>query len=133
MCSQPSFTTVRGDLCDESSLDFEGSDGVLVMSPPKFDGSDLVSYTQGVASDVRAAVARAGSVTRLVYVSSVGAQHEEGVVRCIPVPRREIFLVTKLSGELGICCRQNKARSAPFLFSSSTDGLQDSNSVTPTS
>lgn len=95
--SHPNFTAVRGDLCNESSLDFKGSDGVLVMSPPKFDGSDLVSYTQGVASNVRAAVARAGSVARLVYVSSVGAQHEKGVVRCIPVPRREPFLVTKLA------------------------------------
>lgn len=79
--SHPNFTAVRGDLNDEASLDFKGSDGVLVISPPIYDGSDLVSSTDRLASNVRAAVTRAGSIVRLVYVSSTGAQYDQGVVR----------------------------------------------------
>ncbi|KAI9147354.1 putative fad binding domain-containing protein [Paramyrothecium foliicola] len=75
----PKFLASYGDLHDSTSLDFSGSDAVLVLTPPKLDGSDYVEHAKRIASNVRNALAEAPSVRRLVYVSSVGAQHPKGV------------------------------------------------------
>ncbi|RYP72961.1 hypothetical protein DL770_007880 [Monosporascus sp. CRB-9-2] len=77
--SYPNFKAVQGDLTDPSSLDFAGVDGVVVMTPPKYDGSDVIAHARVIAENVRDAVSRASSVKRLVYISSGGAQHSQGV------------------------------------------------------
>ncbi|RYP43755.1 hypothetical protein DL768_009710 [Monosporascus sp. mg162] len=77
--SYPNFKAVQGDLTDPSALDFAGADGVVVMTPPKYDGSDVIAHARVIAENVRDAVSRASSVKRLVYISSGGAQYSEGV------------------------------------------------------
>ena len=78
--SHPNFKAVQADLSDAGSLDFTGSDAVLALTPPKYDGSDFIAETKKAATNVRNAIERSGTVRRLVYISSMGAQHAEGVV-----------------------------------------------------
>ncbi|KAM0328652.1 hypothetical protein ACHAQA_005064 [Verticillium albo-atrum] len=73
------FTAVQGDLSEPSTLDFKGSTAILTLSPPKLDGSDYVAVAKEVANNVRQAAQKSGSVQRLVYVSSMGAQFDDGV------------------------------------------------------
>ncbi len=80
--SHPNFTAVHGDLTEPATLDLTGSDALLVMSPPKHDGSDYVSWARNISCNTREAVKRSGSIRRLVYISSMGAQHAQGVVSC---------------------------------------------------
>ncbi|RYP40461.1 hypothetical protein DL767_001697 [Monosporascus sp. MG133] len=77
--SYPNFKAVQGDLTDPSTLYFAGVDGVIVGTPPKYDGSDIIAHAKVIAENVRDAVSRASSVKRLVYISSGGAQYSEGV------------------------------------------------------
>ncbi|RYP61498.1 hypothetical protein DL769_007680 [Monosporascus sp. CRB-8-3] len=77
--SYPNFKAVQGDLTDPSALDFAGADGVLVLTPPKYDGSDVIAHARVIAENVRDAVSRTSSVKRLIYISSGGAQYSEGV------------------------------------------------------
>ncbi|KAJ3547262.1 hypothetical protein NM208_g1609 [Fusarium decemcellulare] len=79
--NHPNFKAVKGDLTDGSSLDFAGSDAVITMTPPKYDGSDYIAIAKAIATNVRQAVDKLTTVKRLVYVSSMGAQYAEGVVR----------------------------------------------------
>ncbi|KAI9164202.1 hypothetical protein HJFPF1_05842 [Paramyrothecium foliicola] len=74
----PHFQAVLGNLHDASTLDFSGSEVVVVLSPPHLDGSDYVAAAKKVAQAVRDAIAKAPSVRRLVYISSMGAQYEKG-------------------------------------------------------
>ncbi|RSL83181.1 hypothetical protein CDV31_016858 [Fusarium ambrosium] len=69
----------QGDISDRVSLDFSGCDAVITMTPPRFDGSDFVAFGKQIASNVKQAVKRSGSVKRVVYVSCQGAQYSEGV------------------------------------------------------
>lgn len=89
----PRFKVVHGDLYDETSLDFSGSEAVLVLSPPKLDGSDYIAIAERVAQKVCDAITKSGSVRRLVYISSVGAQYEKGMVSS----RRLVPYLHKLS------------------------------------
>ena len=74
------FEARYGDLHDKTTLDFSGSDAVLVLSPPRLDGSDYVQHAKEIASNIRAAIENAHSVRKIVYMSSMGAQYSEGVV-----------------------------------------------------
>ena len=76
----PNFQPVPGDVSDGSTLDFAGSDVVITMTPPKLDGSDYIAFGKAVSSNVHQAVEKSGSVKRIVYVSSQGAQYSQGVV-----------------------------------------------------
>lgn len=81
--SHPRFEAVRGDVEDAASLDFAGSDAVLNITPPLLrDGDgDAVAFGRSVSENVKAAVQRAaGSVKRLVLLSSAGAQYDRGTV-----------------------------------------------------
>ncbi|KAK3390693.1 hypothetical protein B0H63DRAFT_429337 [Podospora didyma] len=77
--SNPRFEAVQGDAEDVVTLDVSGSDAVLAITPPKYDGSDVVQLGKTIAENIKAAVQKAGSVKRLVYLSSVGAQYDHGV------------------------------------------------------
>ncbi|KAJ4246542.1 hypothetical protein NW762_013483 [Fusarium torreyae] len=77
--SLDNFTAVQGDVCDVSTLDFSGSDAVLACLPPAYDGRDIIVHAQTVSDNIRDATEKAGSVKRLVLLSSVGAEFAEGV------------------------------------------------------
>lgn len=78
--SHPNFEVLQGDIADASSLDFTGADAVLTLTPPIFDGSDIVQFAESVSQNVKDAIERAGTVQRLVLLSSVYAHLSEGVV-----------------------------------------------------
>lgn len=78
--NHPNFEAVQGDVSDGSTLDFSGCDAIITLTPPKLDGSDFIAFGKNVATNVGQAVTKSGSVKRLVYVSSQGAQYAEGVV-----------------------------------------------------
>ncbi|KAH7016354.1 uncharacterized protein B0I36DRAFT_337432 [Microdochium trichocladiopsis] len=77
--NHPSFTAVQGDVADGRSLDFSGCDVVVTISPPQYSSTtDPIATAKQIAENVKAAVLRASSVKRLVYVSTVGGEHESG-------------------------------------------------------
>lgn len=78
--SHDNFTAVEADVSDASSLDFSGSDAVLAITPPVYDGRDIVAHATNVSKNVCDAVEKAGTVKRLVLLSSVGAEFSEGTV-----------------------------------------------------
>ncbi len=75
----PKFKASQGDLRDAASLDLAGSDAVLTLTPPSYK-TDIAEFATLVATNVKAAIRNAGTVKRLVYLSSLGAQFSEGVV-----------------------------------------------------
>lgn len=79
--SHDNFAAIEADVSDASSLDFYGSDAVLAITPPVCDGRDIVGHAETVSKNVRDAVEKAGTVKRLVLLSSVGAEFSEGTVR----------------------------------------------------
>lgn len=78
--ANPKFKAVQGDLTDGGTLDFRGSDAIITLTPPKLDGSDFVAFGKAVSQNVRDAVQKSGTVKRVVYVSSMGAQYSHGTV-----------------------------------------------------
>ncbi|KAK7433352.1 hypothetical protein QQZ08_000291 [Neonectria magnoliae] len=73
------FTVIQADVSDASSLDFSDSNAVLTITPPVYDGRNIVVHSELVSKNVRDAVERSGSVKRLVLLSSMGAEFSEGV------------------------------------------------------
>lgn len=116
--SHQNFTAIQGDLSDLNTVDFSGSDGLLLTTPTAFGSHNATEYTKQITDNVSAAVRIAGSVKRLVYISSIGAQHHEGVVSfssrllsrqlhaCVACPQRlaqVVFspcLLTQMKGEV---------------------------------
>lgn len=84
--ASPNFKATEGDVCDRSSLDFEGADAVLAMTPPRMDGEDMEKHARISSQNIRHAIMSTKSVKRLVYLSSVGAQFDTGVVSTSPTP-----------------------------------------------
>jgi uncharacterized protein YbjT (DUF2867 family) len=82
----PWFWFTRGDLDSPETLDFAGSAGVLVTTPASFADPDAHAYTRRIATNIRNSVVKSGSVKRLVYISSLGAQHSTGVVGVLSPP-----------------------------------------------
>ena len=80
LTSLPNFRAVKGDLSDAKSLDFAGAEAVLVITPPAFNGGDIVKNAETGSSNIREAIDRAATVERLVLLSSIGAHLSEGVV-----------------------------------------------------
>ncbi|KAF5618589.1 nucleoside-diphosphate-sugar epimerase [Fusarium sp. NRRL 52700] len=76
--SAGNFTTVQGDVGDLDTLDFSGSDAVLMVLPPAYDGRDIIEHAQRISNNVKTAIEKAGSVQRLVLLSSVGAEFLKG-------------------------------------------------------
>ncbi|EGU75544.1 hypothetical protein FOPG_13698 [Fusarium oxysporum f. sp. conglutinans race 2 54008] len=77
--SADNFEAVQGDVGDGNTLDFSGSDAVLMVLPPAYDGRDIIEHAQRISNNVKTEIERAGSVRRLVLLSSVGAEFSEGV------------------------------------------------------
>ncbi|OAQ80849.1 nucleoside-diphosphate-sugar epimerase [Purpureocillium lilacinum] len=76
---KPNFHALQGDVADPTTLDFTGSDAVLAITPPTFEGGDIVKQAEILSKNVKDAIEAAGSVKRLVLLSSIGAQLREGV------------------------------------------------------
>lgn len=76
--SNSRFKAASGDVADSSSLDFSGVDVVVVVTPPQYTENDPVSRARLFAQNIKQAIAKAASVKRIVYISSAGAQHENG-------------------------------------------------------
>lgn len=82
--SNPNFAAKKGDIEDASSLDFSGSNAVLSITPMWYDGRDVVEVAKQVSWNVRNKIEETGGegqVRRLVVLSSMGAQYDEGIVR----------------------------------------------------
>ena len=69
----------EADLADEPALAraFEGAEGVFVLSPPDMTLDDFLGERKKL-TDRLARVAKAAGVGHVVFLSSVGAQHEAG-------------------------------------------------------
>lgn len=78
--SQRNFKAVQGDVSNPLTLDFTGTDVVFAITPPAFDGRDLVAHAEQVSQNVKDAIERAGTVKKLVLLSSMGAHLSEGIV-----------------------------------------------------
>lgn len=78
--SNPHFQAVKGDVSDATSLDLTDVDAVLAITPPRYDGSDILACARTASENTRLAIQKSGSVKRLVLLSSIGAEHESGTV-----------------------------------------------------
>ncbi|HUD46372.1 MAG TPA: NmrA family NAD(P)-binding protein [Candidatus Baltobacteraceae bacterium] len=69
-----------GNLDDIGALTeaFRGSDGVFVMVPPYFAPAPGYPETKSIVANIRSALA-ADKPKKVVYLSSVGAQHQHGL------------------------------------------------------
>lgn len=74
------FTATQGDIADASSLDLSGADGVIAITPPVFEDTDIVKRAEAVSMNVKTAIEKAGTITNLVLLSSVLAHLDKGVV-----------------------------------------------------
>jgi uncharacterized protein YbjT (DUF2867 family) len=74
------FTATQGDIADASSLDLSGADGVITITPPVFEDTDIVKRAEAVSGNVKTAIERAGTIKNLVLLSSVLAHLDKGVV-----------------------------------------------------
>jgi len=83
LMANPRFQAVQGDVEDAATLDFSGSAAVFNITPPLYEEKEVVPHARLVSENVKAAIAKAGSVTRLVLLSSVGAQYDQGTVSSV--------------------------------------------------
>ncbi|TQV94030.1 hypothetical protein V2A60_002902 [Cordyceps javanica] len=77
--SHDNFKALYGDIEDASSLELSGSDAVMTSTPPFLSGEDPFAKAEQVSRNVKDAVERAGGVQRLMLLSSLGAEFDEGV------------------------------------------------------
>ncbi len=68
--------------CDQENAEqvirgTEGADAVFFVCPPKFDAEDLRAFQNKVGDNMAAAI-RKNSLKRVVFISSIGAQHADG-------------------------------------------------------
>lgn len=75
----PNFTASQGDVTSGAGLDFGGSDAVFYVPPPTYDGTDQTEFAKTTANNVRKAL-QEGGVRRLVLHSTMGGQHDHGIV-----------------------------------------------------
>ena len=74
------FEAVQGDVNDAVSLDFAGADAVLAITPPVFEGADIVARARKMSENTKKAIEKAGTVKKLVLLSSIGAHLDHDVV-----------------------------------------------------
>ncbi|KAH6880002.1 hypothetical protein B0T10DRAFT_581962 [Thelonectria olida] len=75
----PNFEAVKGDVGSGAGLDFSGSNAVMYIPPPTYDGTDQGQFATQTALNVKKALQNAPNVTRLLLHSSMGAQHDHGI------------------------------------------------------
>ncbi|KAF5025012.1 hypothetical protein F66182_2963 [Fusarium sp. NRRL 66182] len=73
------FEAVQGDVGSGDSLDFSRSDAVFYIPPPIYDGTDEGDWATRTATNVKSALGNAPSVKRLLILSAIGAQNENGI------------------------------------------------------
>ncbi|KAL2167420.1 hypothetical protein VTG60DRAFT_1326 [Thermothelomyces hinnuleus] len=88
----PRFEAVQGDVENAGTLEFSGTDAVLNITPPVYQDIDSVAHAHLVSENVKAAVKRAGSVKRLVLLSSIGAQYDHGTGEILTNHEAEVVL-----------------------------------------
>ena len=80
LTAHPNFKAVQGDV--SATLDLTGADVVIVTIPPIGEPRDIVTAAKERASNIKTAVEKAaGTVKRVVLLTSIGAQFSTGVVR----------------------------------------------------
>ncbi len=69
-----------GDVLDSDFLQqaFEGAGAAFVMTPPRYDVDNMRTYSRYVGESVVSAIKESG-ITHVVHLSSLGANHSEGV------------------------------------------------------
>lgn len=92
--SHATFYPAKGNIDDASSLDFAGSDAVLVTTPPIFQDIDVLAHTRDVCNGLKEAIEKAGTVKRIVLLSSVGAEFDNGVVSFDVLPLCKLIFYT---------------------------------------
>ncbi|KAL2163945.1 hypothetical protein VTH06DRAFT_3158 [Thermothelomyces fergusii] len=88
----PRFEAVQGSVEDAGTLDFSGSDAVVTITPPIYQDIDAIAHAHLVSENVKSAVKKAGSVRRLVLLSSVGAQYDQGTGELLTNHEAEVVL-----------------------------------------
>jgi uncharacterized protein YbjT (DUF2867 family) len=84
--SNTRFEAVQGDVGNAKSLNLEGVDVVVAISPPMYGGNpDPITAARSNALSVSEAIKKSSSVKKVVYLSSWGADHEHGTV-CVICP-----------------------------------------------
>ncbi|KAF5983702.1 isoflavone reductase P3 [Fusarium coicis] len=76
--SHPNFSSVKGDVASEESLDFSNSDAVLYVPPPTYENIDQSEWAKQTANNVKGALKKSG-VKRLVVLSGLGSQNDHGI------------------------------------------------------
>ncbi|KAF5694224.1 hypothetical protein FDENT_1529 [Fusarium denticulatum] len=76
--SHPNFSSVKGDVASEESLDFSNSDAVLYVPPPTYENIDQSEWAKQTANNVKGALKKSG-VKRLVVLSGLGSQNDRGI------------------------------------------------------
>lgn len=120
----PNFNAVQGDVSDPSTLDLSGAHVVVTASPPQYAETDPVALARLFAQNIEHAIAKAASVRRLVYISSGGAQHENGTVS---IPHRNRYPDMTNAGD-----RARSRRTGPPSRSSGTRRRRSSSSAART-
>lgn len=86
---QPNFEAVKGDVDTGTGLDFSGSDAVLYVPPPTYDGTDQGQFATQAATNVEKALRAAPNIKKLVLHSALGAQYNHGIVGLFSTPTLE--------------------------------------------
>lgn len=77
--SHPNFSSVKGDVASEESLDLSNSDAVLYVPPPTYENIDQSEWAKQAANNVKGALKKSG-VKRLVVLSGLGSHNDHGIV-----------------------------------------------------
>lgn len=77
--SHPNFSSFKGDVASEESLDFSNSDAVLYVPPPTYENIDQSEWAKQTANNVKSALKKSG-VKRLVVLSGLGSHNDHGIV-----------------------------------------------------
>lgn len=83
----PNFTASQGDVTSGAGLDFGGSDAVLYVPPPTYDGTDQTEFATTTANHVKKALQEAG-VRKLMLHSAMGSQYDHGIVSLLSLALR---------------------------------------------
>lgn len=82
----PNFEAVQGDVSSGSGLDFAGFNTLFYIPPPTYEpGADQSEFATRAATNIKDAINKAGTVSRLLIFSAVGSQYDRDIV-CIPHP-----------------------------------------------
>jgi putative NADH-flavin reductase len=102
--SHPNFSSVKGDVASEESLDFGNSDAVLYVPPPTYENIDQSEWAKKTANNVKGALKKSG-VKRLVVLSGLGSQNDHGIVS-----KRGQVVIRVDADDVGLCPPESSHR-----------------------